>query len=63
MSRMVTGGIVALIGIIVTVGSYEAASGGGTYVVAWGAILFGGIQFLRGLGELAQSTGSSRESR
>ncbi len=38
-------------GLIVTVVTYGAASGpgGGTYVVAWGAILFGGIQFCRGL--------------
>jgi hypothetical protein len=36
-------------GILVTVITYSAASGGGTYVVAWGAIIFGGIRFVRGL--------------
>ena len=36
-------------GTIVTVATYEAAQGGGTYVVAWGAIVFGAIQMLRGL--------------
>ena len=36
-------------GIIVTAVTYSAASGGGTYFVAWGAILFGAIQALRGL--------------
>jgi hypothetical protein len=37
-------------GIAVTAITYEAASqGGGTYVIAWGAIVFGGIQFLHGL--------------
>jgi hypothetical protein len=37
-------------GILVTVLTYSAAAeGGGTYVVAWGAILFGGIQLVRGL--------------
>ena len=39
-------------GILVTVVTYLAAEnspGGGTYVVAWGAILFGAIQFFRGL--------------
>lgn len=47
---MVIGGVICLIGIIVTVATYSAASsGGGTYVVAWGAIIFGGWQFLRGL--------------
>ena len=36
-------------GIVVTAVTYQVASGGGTYVVAWGAILFGAIQALRGL--------------
>jgi hypothetical protein len=38
-------------GIAVTVGTYIAAEerGGGYYVVAWGAMLCGGLQFLRGL--------------
>jgi hypothetical protein len=43
-------------GIIVTTLTYEAASsGGGRYVVAWGAILFGAIQFLSGLVQAARS--------
>lgn len=36
-------------GVIVTVATLSAASGGGTYVVAWGAIIFGAVQFFRGL--------------
>ncbi len=39
-------------GIIVTVLTYYAAAssaGGGTYIIAWGAIVFGAIQFFRGL--------------
>jgi hypothetical protein len=36
-------------GLIVTIVTYSNASGGGRYVVAWGAILFGAIQFLRGV--------------
>ena len=38
-------------GTIVTVATYQAAfaSGGGTYIMAWGAILFGVIDFFRGL--------------
>lgn len=38
-------------GILITVITYSAASGpqGGTYLLAWGPIIFGGIQFLRGL--------------
>jgi uncharacterized membrane protein YiaA len=46
------GGVVCILGIIITVGSYSAAassSSGGSYVVAWGAIVFGAIQFVRGL--------------
>jgi hypothetical protein len=29
-----------------------AMEGGGTYIVAWGAIIFGAIQFFRGLIQL-----------
>jgi hypothetical protein len=36
-------------GIVVTAATYGSASGGGTYVVAWGAILVGVVQFLQGL--------------
>ncbi len=38
-------------GLAVTVFTYNmaAAGGGGRYVLAWGAILFGGMQFLRGI--------------
>lgn len=48
---LLVGGVVCVIGVVVTVVTFSAASGpgGGRYVVAWGAILFGGIQFLKGL--------------
>lgn len=36
-------------GTIVTAATYAAAYGGGTYIIAWGAIGFGALQFLRGL--------------
>lgn len=36
-------------GIIVTAVTYSNASGGGTYVVTWGAIIFGAVQFFKGL--------------
>lgn len=48
-NRMARGGIIFLIGAAVTLATYSAAQGGGTYVVAWGAILFGGFDFLAGL--------------
>jgi len=36
-------------GIVVTAITYAAASGGGTFIVAWGAVLFGAVQAVRGL--------------
>jgi hypothetical protein len=48
--HMIMGAVVCVIGIVVTAVSYSAAEGGGgSYVVAWGAIVFGAIQFFRGL--------------
>jgi hypothetical protein len=36
-------------GVAATAATYRAAGDGGTFVIAWGAMLFGGIQFIRGL--------------
>ncbi len=36
-------------GLVVTIGSYSSASDGGSYTIAWGAILFGLFKFLKGL--------------
>lgn len=49
--NMLYGALWCVGGLVVTVWTYSAAasSGGGTYVVAWGAILFGAIQFFRGV--------------
>lgn len=55
-TNMAIGGIVCLIGIVITVFSFMAASGGGTYVVAWGAIVFGAIQFIRGASQSQQGS-------
>jgi hypothetical protein len=47
---MLWGAVWCVGGIIVTAATYSAASnGGGRYFVAWGAILFGGIQFIKGV--------------
>ena len=46
------GGLFLFGGILVTVITYGAAGPGETYFVAWGAILFGGFQFIRGLTKL-----------
>ncbi len=51
MGNIVVGGIVCVVGVVITASTYASAEGGGTYVVAWGGILFGGIQLLKGLGE------------
>ena len=52
---MMIGAVICFIGIAVTTLTYQAAasSGGGRFMIAWGAILFGGAQFLRGLIQLA----------
>jgi hypothetical protein len=47
--NMIIGGIVCALGLIVTCGSMAASSGsGGGVIIAWGAIVFGAIQFFRG---------------
>ncbi|HSI15153.1 MAG TPA: hypothetical protein VK961_24080 [Chthoniobacter sp.] len=51
-SQMMAGLAWCIGGVVVTVVSYMAAAGGpggSSYIVAWGAILFGGIRFLKGL--------------
>jgi hypothetical protein len=46
---MLYGALWCIGGLVVTVISYSAANAGGRYVLAWGAIIFGAFQFLRGL--------------
>lgn len=46
---MFWGAVWCIGGILVTAATYSAASDGGTYVIAWGAIVFGAIQFFSGL--------------
>ena len=50
--EMIRGALWCVGGILVTAASYRAASRGGTYVVAWGAIIFGAIKFFRGLARM-----------
>ena len=49
VKQMAIGGVVFLVGLIITIVTYRAASGGGHYVVAWGPALFGLIAVVRGL--------------
>lgn len=47
-SDMWIGAVICLAGILITALTYSSASGGGTYVVAWGAIIFGAVRFFKG---------------
>lgn len=49
--NIVVGLLLAVIGVVVTWWSYSSAEshGGGTYIIAWGAMLFGPLQFLAGV--------------
>lgn len=52
MRNMIIGGLVCLVGTLITVGTLAATRhGGGTYIVAYGAIIFGAVQFFRGLSQ------------
>ena len=53
LTNMVVGGMVCFIGLAVTVRSYVAAEPGGVFLLACGPIIFGGIQFFRGLIQFA----------
>jgi len=46
---MLHGALWCIGGTFVTLISYSSTSNGGSYVVTWGAIVFGAIQFFRGL--------------
>jgi hypothetical protein len=49
--NMLYGSLWCIGGIIITALTYSAASNGGSYVITWGAIIFGGIQFFKGVGQ------------
>jgi hypothetical protein len=49
LAEMGIGVGICLVGLIITLVTLALASGGGTYVVAYGAILVGAFQFLRGV--------------
>ena len=61
-TNMSMGGIVALIGLVVTAVTWIIAPGG-YYVLAYGAILVGGLQFLVGLFQFAVSNLKSPRRR
>lgn len=45
---MLIGGIICVVGILITTVSYYNSSGTGSYVVAWGAILVGAVRLFQG---------------
>ena len=47
--NMLYGALWCIGGTVVTLVTYSSASEGDSYIVAWGAIIVGAIQFLRGL--------------
>ena len=56
--NMAVGGLIAIVGLVIYIGTYEAAASdphGGGYVVAWGAVLFGGFRCVRGLVQFLQA--------
>jgi hypothetical protein len=55
----VGGAVLLVVGIIITVGTYGAASSsatGGVYFVPWGLIVIGGLWIIRGLMMFGRST-------
>jgi hypothetical protein len=62
MGRMVLGAIIATVGLLITLGTYGAASSspdGGRVVIAWGAIVAGALIFISGLRERSSSSYTS----
>jgi hypothetical protein len=50
--QVITGSILFVIGLLITIftlGHAESSTGGGTYIVAWGPMLFGIFAIIRGL--------------
>lgn len=56
--HLLVGGVVCLIGVGVTVGSFVAAKPGGVFLLAWGPIVFGGLEAFYGLVMLLSGSGS-----
>lgn len=52
--NMLVGGGICLVGIAITVFTYQAARPGGSYTVAYGAIAVGAIQFIYGLAKFIE---------
>lgn len=49
LKRIIYGAIIAGIGLGITIGTYNLTNAGGTYFVAYGAVLYGAYLIIRGL--------------
>ena len=52
---MLIGAGICIVGVAITVATYAAVTAnrtGGSYIIAWGAIIFGALQFFRGLARM-----------
>lgn len=51
--------LILIVGVVITVASFYVAvssrAGGGTYVLAWGAVLYGGYRVLLGLANVSKN--------
>ena len=57
-ANIIFGLVLIVIGLAITVGTRDAAesSGGGTYVVAYGPMVWGGLLFFKGLFQLGSKS-------
>ena len=53
--NMLYGALWCLGGLLITLLTFSAAGEGGRFLVAWGAVLFGALQFFRGFFQFARS--------
>lgn len=57
--RIAIGALWVVGGLAVTGVTYLIASGGGTYLVTWGAVIYGGIEMVKGMAALAVGRASA----
>jgi len=60
--KMKRGALWCVGGIAVTLLTYTLATGGGSYIVAWGAIIFGAIEFFQGYAAMSRPSTRSSET-
>ncbi|MGH2377312.1 MAG: J domain-containing protein [Candidatus Limnocylindria bacterium] len=61
--QAIRGGLWLAGGGVVTAATYAATPPGGTYFLAWGPVLFGGFQFLRGISAYLGADGTTSRVR